>query len=102
MADVEQVTVTLPADLVRDIDRFEQDRSDFVADAIRHELHRRSREELGNSLSNPHPDSVVFAEEGFAEWTRNLPEEDIEALVNLESGKPVRWIPGEGWREERD
>ena len=35
---------------------------------------------------------------GFEEWTRGLPEEDAEALVDPSAGTPVRWVPGKGWR----
>ncbi|MGC9972821.1 MAG: ribbon-helix-helix domain-containing protein [Bryobacteraceae bacterium] len=73
MASVERVTVTLPNDLVRDIDRREKNRSKFVAEAVRHELDHRRR-----------------------------PEEDAETLVDTSAGKPVRWVPGEGWVEGRE
>lgn len=99
MAGVERVTVTLPTDLVRDIDRRERNRSKFVAEAVRHELDHRRREELRRSLENPHSESAELAEQGLAEWTRSLPEEDTEALVNRHAGNPVRWVPGEGWVE---
>jgi Arc/MetJ-type ribon-helix-helix transcriptional regulator len=102
MASVERVTVTLPDDLVRDIDRREKNRSKFVAEAVRHELDRRRRAELHRSLQNPHPDSAELAEQGFEEWTRGLPEEDTEPLVDSSVGKAVRWVPGEGWVEERE
>ena len=36
------------------------------------------------------------------EWTRGLPEEDAEALVDSNAGKPVRWVSGEGWVEGRE
>jgi Arc/MetJ-type ribon-helix-helix transcriptional regulator len=101
MASVERVTVTLPMDLVRDIDRREKNRSKFVADAVRHELDRRRREELRRSLQNPHPESAGLADEGLEAWTRSLPEEDTEALVDSSAGKPVRWVSGEGWVEGR-
>jgi len=102
MASVERVTVTLPMDLVRDIDRREKNRSKFVADAVRHELDRRRREELRRSLQNPHPESAELADEGLEVWTRSLPEEDTEALVDSSAGKPVRWVSGEGWVEGRE
>ena len=102
MASVERVTVTLPMDLVRDIDRREKNRSKFVAEAVRHELDRRRREELRRSLQNPHPESAELADEGLEEWTRSLPEEDTEALVDSNAGKPVRWVSGEGWVEGRE
>ena len=35
MASMERVTVTLPMDLVRDIDRREKNRSKFVAEVVR-------------------------------------------------------------------
>ena len=100
MSSFERVTVTLPNDLVRDIDRREKN-SKFVADAVRHELDRRRREELHRSLHNPHPESVEFADEGLEAWTRSLPEDDTDALVDSSAGKAVRWVPGEGWVEGR-
>src|ERR1035441_484879 len=102
MADVGRVTVTLPMDLVWDIDRREKNRSKFVADAVRHELGRGAREELGRSLDTPHPESVEFVDEGLEAWTRSLPEDDTDALVDSSVGKAVRWVPGEGWVEGRE
>lgn len=99
MASVDRVTVTLPNDLVRDIDRRDKNRSKFVAEAVRNELDRRRREELRRSLHNPHPESAELAGQGLEEWTRGLPEEDTEALVNSNAGTPVRWVSGEGWVE---
>src|SRR5712692_8380559 len=99
MAIVERVTVTLPNDLVRDIDRREKNRSKFVAEAVRNELDRRRRAELRRSLQNPHPESSVLAEQGLEEWARSLPEEDTATLVDSSRGTPVCWIAGEGWVE---
>jgi len=101
MAGVERVTVTLPGDLVRDIDRREKNRSKFVAEAVRRELDRRRRSDLRRSLENPHPESAGVAEEGLEEWSRGLPEEDVEALLDSSAGKAVRWVPGEGWVEDQ-
>src|ERR1017187_5167486 len=97
MANVDRVTVTLPSDLVRDIDRREKNRSKFVAEAVRNELDRRRRDELRRSLHNPHahshrhprprhdlrgplhnppPESTKLAGRGLEEGTRALPGED--------------------------
>ena len=89
MAGVDRVTVNLPNDLAREIERREKDRS-------------RRRDELCRSLENPHPGSAEFAGHGLEEWTRGLLEEDLEALVDSNSGTPIRWVSGEGgveWRE---
>ena len=102
MSGVERVTVTLPDDLVRDIDRREKNRSRFVAEAVRRALDRRRRAELCRSLRNPRPESVELAEQGLEEWTRGLPDEDAEALVDSGAGKPVRWVPDAGWLEGRE
>ena len=102
MDNVEHVTVSLPADLVRDIDRLEKSRSSFVTEAVRHELDRRRRQELRHSLQSPHRNSVDLAEQGLEEWKLTLPEEDLDSLVDTSLGKPVRWVPGEGWMEERE
>jgi Arc/MetJ-type ribon-helix-helix transcriptional regulator len=100
MASIERVTVTLPNDLVRDIDRREKNRSRFIAEAVRRELDRRRREELRRSLENPHPESHEFAELGFGEWSGGLPDEDAAALVDGSMGKTVEWVPGSGWVED--
>jgi Arc/MetJ-type ribon-helix-helix transcriptional regulator len=99
MANMDRVTVTLPNDLVKDIDRQEKNRSKFVTEAVRNELDRRRREQLRRSLHNPHPESAELAEQGLEEWTRGLPEENADSLVDSNAGKPVRWVSGEGWME---
>ena len=99
---MERVTVTMPDDLVKEIDRREKNRSKFVAEAVRGELDRRRRAELRRSLENPHPESDELAEQGLEEWSRGLPEEDAEALVDTSAGKAVRWVAGEGWVEVRE
>ena len=102
MASVESVTIILPDDLVRDIDRRDKNRGKFIADAIRNELDRRRRAELHRSLQNPHPEGADLAQEGLEEWTQDLPVEDTGALVDNTAGKPIRWVPGEGWLEGRE
>lgn len=97
MTNVERVTVTLPNDLLRDIDRLEKNRSKFVAEAVRHELDRRQRAELRRSLRNPHPESSELAAQGLSEWARNLPEEDTGALLDARAGRAIEWVPGTGW-----
>ncbi len=99
---VGRVTLTLPSDLLRDIDRREKYRGKFVVEAVRHELDRRRREELLRSLQNPHTESVVLADQGLDDWARSLPTEETEALVEGGAGDAVRWVPGVGWAGERD
>ncbi len=95
----ERVTVTLPADVVEDIDRRERNRSRFILDAVRRELKRRQREELKRSLQNPHPETSELADAGFADWGARLPDEKASDLVDLRAGRAVRWVPGCGWVE---
>jgi len=99
MATTERVTVTLPAELVESIDRYEHNRSRFITEAVEHELGRRRREDLLRSLKNPHPEAVELAETGLADWGASLPPED-EDLVDVNAGKAVRWREGQGWVEE--
>jgi hypothetical protein len=101
MNAVERVTVTLPGELVRDIDRQEGNRSKFVTEAVRRELERRRRAELRRSLRNPHPESLELADQGLEEWSRGLPQEDTEALLDADVGTPIHWVPGTGWAEGR-
>lgn len=99
MSRIERVTVSLPAELVAGIDRWESNRSRFVAQAIEHELVLRRRRELMRSVENPHPESEELAASGMGDWEGNLPAED-EDLVEPKSGNEVRWVEGEGWVEE--
>ena len=98
MATTERVTITLPADLIESIDRFERNRSRFIAVAVEHELERRRREGLLRSLRHPHPETSEVAEAGLIDWGTSLPED--EDLVDLAGGTPVRWVEGEGWIDE--
>jgi hypothetical protein len=97
----ERVTVTLPADLVRDIDRLEKNRSKFIQEAARRELERRRRDELARSLRSPHPDATELTEAGFEDWASSLPEEDAAGLVDLQAGTEVRALRGRGRRAGR-
>jgi hypothetical protein len=99
MATSERVTVTLPVELVEGIDRYERNRSRFIAEAVEHELVRRRREELLRSLHSPHPEAAELAETGVADWGATLPAGD-EGLVDISAGKPVRWVEGLGWVDE--
>lgn len=94
---MERVSVILPDDLVKEIDRRESNRSKFVAEAVRGELARRRRTELSRSLQNPHPESADLAERGLGEWARGLPEEDTEALVDSSAGSGG-CLGRAGWR----
>jgi hypothetical protein len=99
MSGTARVTVTLPVELVRSIDRFETNRSRFVSEAVENEINRRRRAGLLRSLTHPHPDSLVVAESGMGEWDSRLPDTDA-GLVDNAAGTEVRWIDGRGWVEE--
>ena len=96
----ERITVTLPADVVEDIDRREPNRSKFIQEAVRRELKRRLREQLRLSLENPHPDSSELAEAGLEDWVKGLRDEDA-SLIDPKADKPVKWIPGRGWTRRK-
>jgi post-segregation antitoxin (ccd killing protein) len=98
MGTTERVTVTLPAELVKSVDRIEKNRSRFISEAVKRELQRRRREGLLLSLEHPHAEGTALAEAGFADWSEGLPAEDAP-LVNPTGGRSVRWVDGKGWVE---
>jgi hypothetical protein len=98
MSEMARITVTLPADIVDEIDRLERNRSRFVLEGVRREIQRRRREALRLSLRAPHPDSAAIADEGFDDWAKGLPAPDD--LLDPAAGTPVQWTPGVGWREK--
>ena len=97
MVTTERVTVTLPSTLLDGIDRFEGNRSRFIAQAVEHELEHRRREELLRSVRSPHPGGDELTSLGTADWLPNLVEDAAE-LVDLAGGTPVRWVRGDGWK----
>ena len=98
MPAAERVTVTLRSGLLEEIDRVERNRSRFIAEAVEHELQRRRREALLQSVANPHPETTALADVGTGDWVADLPEEND--LVDLSCGTAVRWIEGRGWVEQ--
>ena len=98
MSSTERVTVTLPAELVRGIDRLERNRSRFITEAVERELVRRRRAQLRRSLSNPHAEVGELADAGVAAWGASLPSGDDD-LLDASAGRAVRWVEGQGWIE---
>jgi len=98
---MKRVTVTLPETIVEEIDRWEKNRSKFVLEAAERELELRRRRELERSLRYPHPESHQVAEAGIEEWGEGWATED-ESIVDPSAGRPVRWTPDDGWREEAE
>lgn len=94
----ERVTVTMPSELVAGIDRIERNRSRFIAEAVRHELQRRQRQELLRSLDATHPDTAAIASLGLSNWSDGLPAVD-DGLTDPATGVAVRWTAGQGWDE---
>jgi hypothetical protein len=94
-----RVTVTLPPELVEEIDRRERNRSRFVLEAVRREVSRRRREELRRSLARPHAETEELADAGLDDWGRTSKPVNSSELVDPGAGRPVRWVPGKGWAE---
>ena len=92
---MERVTVTLPADLLDEVDQVERNRSRFIAEAVRHELTRRRRETLMDSVWSPHSETTQLVDAGLSDWTSDLP--DDEGLLDPSQGTAVRWVEGKGW-----
>ena len=95
----ERVTVTMPAELISGIDRYERNRSRFVTEAVRQELKRRRHLELLRSLEAPHPDSRDNAALGLQHWADALPSEDTD-LLDPAGGVDVHWNADQGWQEQ--
>ncbi len=98
MPTSERVTITLPADLLKEVDQIERNRSRFIAEAVRHELTLRRRDALLESVRSPHPETTQFVDAGLADWASELP--DDAGLLDPSGGTAVRWVEGEGWIKE--
>lgn len=91
-----RVTVTLPSDVVRAIDREEPSRSHFVLKAVTRELDRRRGEQLRQSLRHPHPESLETADAGLATWAEGLLDDGSD-LIAPGAGEGVVWTADRGW-----
>lgn len=60
----EGVTVAIPEEVVRDIDRTGHNGSRLILQAVHNELERRRKDELRRSLRAPHPESERLAQAG--------------------------------------
>jgi len=96
--NVERVTVSLPADLLLELDRRSKNRSAFVQEAVLREIGRRVRLELLDSGRNPHPETLAYAGESLDEWATMLPKEDTTKMYDPKKVTPLRWIEGKGWK----
>lgn len=94
-----RVTVTLPDELLQEIDRQDRNRSRFIQEAVVQELARRRKELLLASLENPHPESTEMEQRGLEEWLASADSEDRN-LVDMEQFQPVRWTCEDGWKEQ--
>ena len=102
MTSTTRVTVTLPSEVVEEIDRLEKNRSRFVLEGVRRELVRRRRESLRRSLDGPHPEIAELAEHGLAAWSERLPQDEVSDLVDATAGTAIRWVRDEGWLETEE
>ena len=88
----------MPGSLVAEIDRYERNRSRFIAEAVHHELARRRREELLLSLELPHSQRLADAQLGLSDWDATLPPAEPE-LLDSAAGVPIRWSAEQRWQE---
>jgi hypothetical protein len=100
----ERVTITLPRALVEAIDKVDANRSGFLARAAARELRRRERLALRKALDERpwSEEDQQLTDAGFQAWADALPADDVRAMVDLDAGAPVRWVPGVGWLEGDD
>ncbi len=95
----ERVTVTLPVEMLEEIDRSERNRSRFVLEAVRREIQRRRREDLRRSLCEPHAETSELADAGFEDWAGGASRPEAEDLVDPGGGRAIRWDAEHGWIE---
>lgn len=91
-----RVTVTLPQNLLEEIDLQVKNRSRFILEAVERELERRRQELLRASLAMPHAESGSLADLGLENWIKAGCEES--GLLDSEGGQEVRWTPELGWQ----
>ena len=95
----ERVTITLPEEMVQEIDGRERNRSRFVQQAVARELERLRQQELQRSLDNPH---TPTARPWPSPASQNGPIWRLPATRSCSihsAGKEIRWDADRGWIE---
>lgn len=67
-----------------------------MAETMENEIRRRREERLHASLTHPHPETVLIAGAGLAEWGLRLTDEG-GPLVDPHAGRAVKWSEEGGW-----
>jgi len=98
MAGSTRVTITLPSEILHEIDLGDKNRSRFILEAVQREISRRRKLALELSLKHPHHESLSLETAGLREWFLNG-KQDAANLLDLEGGMDVRWHPEQGWVE---
>jgi len=93
-----RVTITLPTEILSEIDRGDKNRSRFILEAVQREIVRRKKEALQRSLTQPHPDSQALESADLQAWFQ-AGEGDASELLDFNEGVEVHWIPGTGWMQ---
>ena len=91
MARTERVTVTLPEEVVREVDRHEQNRSRFVLQAIQHELERRRRDASRRSIEHPPSVTPSSSPTNASRLSRLFPS--LAHQVKARCTLPFDWVP---------
>lgn len=94
----QRISVSLPEELVNEIDRSAPDRDSFVAEAVKHELTRRQKDGLQASLEYPHAKTLLVAEAPLCEWPEGVPADEWSDVLDEDSGEEIRWVEGKGWQ----
>jgi len=94
----ERVAVTLPTDLLEDVDQLDGNRSRFIAEAVQREVIRRRRATLMQSVESPHPETTRVVDGDLTDWMADWSHD--EGLLDPSAGTAVRWIEEQGWTQE--
>lgn len=56
-------------------------------------------EDLGLDARTWSADDQRLSEMDLPAWAASLPHDDVSAMVDLNAGQAVCWVPGTGWIE---
>ena len=94
----QRIALTLPSEVITEIDRTTHDRDSFVEDAVRHEIDRRREDQLRRSLDDPHPETSKAVGSSPSNWPTGVPHDEWDELLRSELGEEIRWEEAKGWQ----
>ena len=98
MAETVEYTIHIPEELANRLDAVDADGDELFLLALATWCDRM-RERRSRQAIQARQESEEWERASMQDWLEAIPFEDVEGLVDMNTGTPVRWLPDGTWVE---